>query len=52
MKEVKLICLSILMLGIMFSVHGQTYDASKDIHYYMMDKKDKRELPAVSERTY
>jgi hypothetical protein len=35
-----------------FSGYGQMYDASKDIRYFMMDKKDRRELPAESGRTY
>jgi hypothetical protein len=36
----------------MFSVHGQGYDVSKDIQYYMMDVKDVLKLPVESGRTY
>ncbi|MDR1925529.1 MAG: family 43 glycosylhydrolase, partial [Planctomycetaceae bacterium] len=44
-----------IMLTILFggnSGSAQTYDAIRDIHYYMMDKNESRELPAVSGRTY
>jgi hypothetical protein len=51
MKKVKL-TLFFLVSVIMFSAHGQQNDFSKDIRYYMMDKNNKRELPAEPERTY
>jgi hypothetical protein len=41
-----------LWFGVSFACYGQTYDASKDIHYYMMDEGEVKELPAVTGRTY
>jgi hypothetical protein len=52
MKKVKLICLFLGVAGILFSVHGQQYDVSKDIQYYMMDVKEVLKLPVESGRTY
>ncbi|KAA6338486.1 hypothetical protein EZS27_013509, partial [termite gut metagenome] len=52
MKKVKLMCLFFFVSGILFSVYGQQYDASKDIRYYMMDVKDIRALPVEPGRTY
>ncbi|MDR1982140.1 MAG: family 43 glycosylhydrolase [Tannerellaceae bacterium] len=49
---VKFSVIFVLLSVTVFSGYGQAYDASKDIHHYMMDKKDKHKLPTVPGRTY
>ncbi|MDR1957443.1 MAG: hypothetical protein LBQ54_00065, partial [Planctomycetaceae bacterium] len=51
-KKIIIILVAALMLAIPFGGNSQTYGASRDIHYYMMDKNESRELPVVSGRTY
>jgi beta-xylosidase len=52
MKMVKLVCLCFLLSVTIFSVHGQQYDVSKDIQYYMLDVKNVLKLPVEPGRTY
>jgi hypothetical protein len=44
--------LTLLLMTVPVLAEAQTYDARWDIHYYMMDENDSRDLPAVAGRTY
>jgi hypothetical protein len=52
MNKVKLIYLCFLLSVTTLSVHGQGYDVSKDIQYYMLNVKEVLKLPVESGRTY